>query len=408
MNIVIFYEQADWGGADSHLVELINNWPEAKDKFLILYNSGNPGIKRIKKNLKKNTKVKLKKINLLSYSSIITNFKNSYFYHLIKIFLYILRPFLFYVSYLQINIYLKKIILDYDIIMANNGGYPASWGSLAAVVAAKNNNFKSIVLLIHHAANKYSPLMVNFEKYIDKLVLNSCNKIIFVSNASKNKFLENRNINDDKNKMLVIHNQFQFKIMKKNNIIIDKMNNYRDNKNQLLFGILGRIEKYKGHDDLINGIALLEKEFYKKIKILIIGSGKDKEVSRLKKLINKKNLNDNFIFTGFLDFESREIISNLDLLFMLTKDFEGFGLTLLEAIEVKTSFISTNVGGVSEFINSNVGVLIPPESPVKIPKNIKNFIDNREFWKNRSHHAHDEFSKPKIMNIKYREALLNE
>ena len=55
MNILIYYEQFSLGGVDKHLYELVNNWPNKYDQITIVTNKGNPGFKKIKKSIKKNT-----------------------------------------------------------------------------------------------------------------------------------------------------------------------------------------------------------------------------------------------------------------------------------------------------------------------------------------------------------------
>ena len=52
--------------------------------------------------------------------------------------------------------------------------------------------------------------------------------------------------------------------------------------------------------------------------------------------------------------KSTIILKKIDLLISLTKDFEGFGLSLAEALSVKTPVLSTRVGGVTEFLNKKI------------------------------------------------------
>ena len=39
MNIAIYYEQDGYGGVDTHLSLLINEWPHKDDRFIIISNS---------------------------------------------------------------------------------------------------------------------------------------------------------------------------------------------------------------------------------------------------------------------------------------------------------------------------------------------------------------------------------
>ena len=46
-NIAIFHHQYSYGGVDTHLLALINNWPNKNDNFFIISNNDNSGIKNI-------------------------------------------------------------------------------------------------------------------------------------------------------------------------------------------------------------------------------------------------------------------------------------------------------------------------------------------------------------------------
>ena len=73
MKILVFWEQSEWGGVDSHLYELIKNWPNENDSFTIMHNYNNPGLLRIKKGLLK-LNTNFVPIDILSYSSLLSNF----------------------------------------------------------------------------------------------------------------------------------------------------------------------------------------------------------------------------------------------------------------------------------------------------------------------------------------------
>ena len=54
MKIIIFTEIYARGGVDTFLINLINNWPDKNDNFIIIYNNNYPGIDFIKKRINKN------------------------------------------------------------------------------------------------------------------------------------------------------------------------------------------------------------------------------------------------------------------------------------------------------------------------------------------------------------------
>jgi glycosyltransferase involved in cell wall biosynthesis len=63
---------------------------------------------------------------------------------------------------------------------------------------------------------------------------------------------------------------------------------------------------------------------------------------------------------------------------MLTKDFEGFGLTIAESMIVETPVIATNVGAVSEFVDQKICHIIRPESPEDIAESVMDILNNKD------------------------------
>ncbi len=409
MKIIVFWEQSEWGGVDSHLEELLINWPEKKDEIDIIYNSGNEGFSRIKSTLLSKDYIRCHKINSFSYSGIISHFNKNRCKIFARIILHMLKPILFFMSIIQIFFYIKKNFKNTDVLLSDNGGYPASWGCLAAIVASKKIGINKRILLIHHGAAKYSFFLKPFEKLIDKLVLKSSTNYIFVSNASKNLFIQNRNKNENNLKFSVIHNEYVIKKVKNSELIQEKINNLVNKKEEdLLIGMLGRITQYKGHEDLINALSTLEKKYLDKVKVIFVGDGEKSEIKRLKKILNELNLANKVFFVGYLEFESRQIVQSFDILMMLTRDFEGFGLTILESIHAKTPFVATNVGAVKEFVGDDFGTLIKPQSPEDIKRSIINFIEESNYYVMKSLKAYELFSNKEIqMHKKYRDLMIN-
>ena len=56
-NIGIFHHQYSYGGVDTHLIHLLNSWPNKNDNFIIISNHDNEGLIALKKNIQfKNVK----------------------------------------------------------------------------------------------------------------------------------------------------------------------------------------------------------------------------------------------------------------------------------------------------------------------------------------------------------------
>jgi glycosyltransferase involved in cell wall biosynthesis len=383
VKIAIYWEQQLAGGVDTHLLNLLNNWPRG-DSFIIFHNKGNKGFARIKSDIDI-----LKNITCVPYNSIffdtIDN-PNSRFINAIKKYIrYLFFPLLFTLSVIQSKRLLARSG-GFDAIIANNGGYPAAWSCLASIISSRNLKITKRILLIHHAAVEPYFFYAKLERYIDKKIQESATDIVAVSLATRKSLIDYRSFDVKRLPIQIIYN----------GIDTDRLNlssdfSLRDyigvDKDTLLFGVLGRIEKYKGHDDLIMAFSMLSDQDKAKVIIVFIGSGLDDEITRLKTISKINNVGKYVIFTGYLKANAFDLISQLDLLLSMTKDFEGFGLTIAEAMIVKTPVLATRVGGVVEFLDNSVGTLIDPEVPEQAAKKLKEFIKNPEPFREKTNKA---------------------
>ena len=118
-------------------------------------------------------------------------------------------------------------------------------------------------------------------------------------------------------------------------------------------------------------------------------------------MANTLGLEDKVVIPGYIDGDSIQLISQLNILLMLTKDFEGFGLTIAEAMIAGVPVIATKVGAVQEFVNNEVGYLVPPESPSDIARALTAYLNNPGDFKLRAKKAKkhiERFSGAKMSN----------
>ena len=245
---------------------------------------------------------------------------------------------------------------------------------MSALKSAKKLGINKRFLLVHHGAVHDKFILRSGEKYFDRKVQEWATKIIAISKATKNTLINNRKFKS--NKLIVIHNGINF-----NETKIKKI--FKKKKKEIIYlGILGRVETYKGHDNILEAMSLLKMEKILKIKLLIGGKFiSNSEKIKIMNLINKYNLKKNIEFLGYIPENKLNIFySKLDLFFSVTKDFEGFGLTILEAINNKIPVICTNVGGVNEFVNKNIVTYVKPNDSLSIYNVIKKYLTNRKYF----------------------------
>lgn len=123
---------------------------------------------------------------------------------------------------------------------------------------------------------------------------------------------------------------------------------------------IARLEKFKGHDFVIETIASMTKEEQAHIRLEIAGKGPYK--AALEKLVKERGLEAQVKFLGYLPEEEMcDFYSRNDLFILCTREekdncnVEGFGLVFVEAQACGTAVIGTKAGGIPDAINPQKG-----------------------------------------------------
>ena len=383
MRILIYFEQFSWGGVDTHLLTLLTEWPKKTDKIIVLFNTGNAGFSRIKSELIKLEYVQAVEIKSFSHSVFMNAVNKNNALRLLRPFFHLMLP----LTYILSTVFFIKVIKKlgtFDLVLGNNGGYPAAWGIFSFLEASKILGVQARMMLVHHAATKPLPFTSWFENIIDHRLSKLIIALITVSNATKNSLLVNRSINSERINMPVIHNQVSPSTIQSDFDIRELLS---VSKGILLIGIIGRVERYKGHLDLITALGTLPKFYLEKLHIVVVGSGEETEVNRLKDIAVAYGVSENVHFLGYLDEPSSCLIGQFDLCAMVTRSFEGFGLTIIEAMQVGTPVLATDVGAVLEFLDEKSGKIIQPSAPGAIAIAMKELVNNPEGYIKRAKYA---------------------
>jgi len=367
----IFWENVEYGGMSSHLVDLINSDTFKDVKFTIFTNKNNRGLKQILSN------VDLKKINIVQYSSMNTMEVNNI---ILKIIYILIKPILFIITIFQTYKILKKF--DFDVFLCLCGGYGNFRTEMAALLSARILNYPVNSISIHHCYGKafFGSL---FLKFIDRFIFKFSNSILFNSNSVKKNIINNTSLLKYNYKSEVIHLGVNIKRNNKNINQLKKIFKINSPENYKIC-MLSRIEENKGHLDLVRAFHLLDENVKNRFSIYFIGDGNENELDKIKSSISKYNLNRYFIFTGYIDVDSVNIISHFDLFLSLTKTFEGFGLSCAEALMANTPILSTDVGAVTEFLNNANATIIKPGNINLIKDSLLDYINNQNKWKEKA------------------------
>lgn len=363
LKIAIVWEGYEAGGVDSYLSYLLNDWP-ADDSIFIFHNLENKGIERLQKMIKRESVrfVPVKTTFMYFDGGTLPSLLLKYIYHLFTPLLYIINVIRYWRVFLGRN---------FDILLAQNGGYPGSYGVLSSCLGGFFAKIPVVTLVVHHAARP--PLFGHrlFRAFIEKNLMKSLTNIIAVSEATKCTIRLNTKL-DSKlaGNILVIENGVPLP----KNI---KQKKLRENGKQKL-GIIGRLDPHKGHDDFIRALSKLPKSYQKRISVEFIGGYKEEDLNRVSTLISEFGLGDIVSILGYIDRPVEDIIFDLDLVIMATRDFEGFGLTIVESLHCGVPVLATPLGVVPELFEQPHDLIVENGNAEAITRALKVFIGEKD------------------------------
>lgn len=275
------------------------------------------------------------------------------------------------------NVYFSKSKLKLDIrtlykikeLIAKNNYYIIHchlFGAYFYGYILKRIWFPNIKLVFHeHGKIFRNKWLYNF---FLKHTQNKVDLFVVVSEATKQKLMENAGIPEEKIKVL-----YNFVDLKKfNPEIIKKYDTDKQRaklgieKNDFVVGFVGRLVHLKNVDKIIESLPLIIPEI-PRIKLIVVGDGPEKK--ELQKLVNNLKLKEYVKFLGFRT-DLPEIISTFDI-GILVSDYENLSMYILELIALNKYVIATNVGGNPEIINNKIGRLIDKPTPHLILEAIK-------------------------------------
>jgi glycosyltransferase involved in cell wall biosynthesis len=223
---------------------------------------------------------------------------------------------------------------EFDVIHAHD------WLTYRAGIEAKRVSGKPLVIHVH--ATEFDRTGGNgVHQYVydvEREGMLAADKIIAVSNFTKNKIVQHYGVNPEK--IEVVHNAVEF-------------NDYNE---EIEFGIkkkdrvvlfLGRITLQKGPDYFLYA-AKKVLELEKNVLFIIAGSG-DMEAFIIEKAA-ELGIADKVLFTGFLRGKEIDRAYRMADLYVMPSVSEPFGITPLEAMRNGTPVIISKQSGVSEVI----------------------------------------------------------
>lgn len=209
----------------------------------------------------------------------------------------------------------------------------------------------------------------NIENNAIILALQKADKIISVSNYTRQHLLKHKNIDSDK--IVILPNTFdsnKFKINPKPTYLLNRYNLTNEQPVILTVTRMGSMAKYKGYDQILHALVKVRLHV-PNVHFILAGKGDD--IPRIKILVTSLNLEDCVTIAGFVPDEELCAYYNLCDVFALPSKGEGFGIVYLEALACGKPVLGGNQdGSVDPLAEGKLGCLVNPDNVEEIADNL--------------------------------------
>jgi len=210
---------------------------------------------------------------------------------------------------------------------------------LAFIAYLLSKKLKTGLEIQIHGFEKYYGL----RKFIANIVIPRANSIRVVSTRLKNEIVKKFQVSDDKITVVPIYTEVKSY----------KVESYKEKSEKFIFLTIGRLVKVKNIELQIKAMKNIVSKF-KNVELQILGTGPEK--NNLENLVNQLNLEN---YVKFFDHQESldNFYKNADV-FVLTSNYEGWGLVIIEALQFKLPIIMTDVGCANEIVINNENAII--------------------------------------------------
>jgi glycosyltransferase involved in cell wall biosynthesis len=144
---------------------------------------------------------------------------------------------------------------------------------------------------------------------------------------------------------------------------------YRDGERTLRLGIVGQVAPWKGHEDLIDALALLTSD-EPRIRLRIFGVGDPAYVASLERRLADRGLGEMVEWCGFVNNQA-DIYRAIDVCVVPSRIEEALGMSALEAGAFGRPVICSSRGGLREIVEDGVtGLVVEAERPEQLAQAI--------------------------------------
>jgi len=243
--------------------------------------------------------------------------------------------------------------------------------------------FKKSVITIHDLAIYKNPEWFPDHQFFPKRILipwsiAKAKKIIAVSQNTKDDLIKLFNINKDK--IVVIHEGVEDynKFLLEENKIAEKVK-IKDP----YFLFIGTLEPRKNLVRLIEAFAEFLKISQNKNFKFVLAGKKGWKFEPIFQTIERLNLNDKVLYLGYISLEEKIYLLKNALALTYPSLYEGFGLPIVEAMNLGVPIITSNIASIPELVIDNA-LLIDPYNVESIKNALQKVATDSQLRENLS------------------------
>lgn len=257
---------------------------------------------------------------------------------------------------------IRNIVREFKADIVHMHGFKASF---VGRIACFNLPVKTIVTFHNFPGyNNMSEMKRRALLFLIKFLNKRTDQFIAVSEALKKEMVASERIEEDR--IEVIYNCIDETLYKMGELDLRKEFNLPEDS--FIVGSIARLIPSKGVQDLIEAAHLI-----KEADVFFFVAGDGPYRKSLEEKIKEKGIERRFFLLGFRD-DIPSFLRNLDV-FVLPSHEEGFGISVIEAMNEGVPVVATAVGGIPEIIQEGVnGILVEKGNIESLSKAIKSLL----------------------------------
>ncbi len=215
----------------------------------------------------------------------------------------------------------------------------------------------------YHVPVKYDKFRMFYIKRVLPYYIRKAQSVVAISKSTKNDLIKYWHIPEEK--ISVVYNGFT----PPENVDAEKLK-------QILY--ISRIEHPgKNHLNLLKAFELLPEDLHREYTLVMPGASWN-GAEKVFEYAENSPCKEQFKFTGFVDFAKLPELYAQSAMYIFPSHFEGFGLSLLEAMHAGLPCACSNNSSLGE-LGENAAELFSPASPHDIAESIRKILTDPDY-----------------------------